>query len=180
MKNRQRCSAVLLLAVTLSTAMLTGCNSAGRSASPTIVGEWNVTYGNPVVVDVKLTRADAYSMTAKNRVTLTGGSPCQLPIGTTIATFSGSGASYTGQHGLWNTSNCSFAQWTTLRLALSGNTAIATFGTGGTLKLTRLSPVVATRKHPLLWLWLVLLALLISIITFLLLHRWRQDARSAT
>lgn len=180
MKIHQRCSAALLLAITLSTALLAGCGRTASPVSPTVVGKWNVTYGAPVIVSVELTGTDAYSMTAANPVTLTGGSPCQLPVGTTIATFSGRGASYTGQHGLWNTSNCSFARWTTLRLALNGNTAIANLGTGGILDLTRMPVAVTAKEHPTGWLWLVLIVFPVSLIAYLLVRRRRRGSGSAT
>lgn len=100
-----------------------------------IVGDWNVTYGAPAVVTISGS-GGAYTETAKSPVRVTGSS-CYLAPGTIIATFSGLGTSYTGQHGLWYVNNCSFARWVSLRLTLNGNTLKGVFGDGGTVIFTR-------------------------------------------
>ena len=93
--------------------------AAAATANP-IVGDWHVTYGNRAVVKMTLS-AGKYTETAKTRVRVTGSS-CYLPAGTVIATFHSTGnRSYSGRHGLWFISNCSFDQWTSLTLKLSRN-----------------------------------------------------------
>jgi hypothetical protein len=106
----------------------------GRSVAPSdpIVGEWDVTYGAPAVVTMALT-GGVYTETAKTPIELTGGSSCSLPPGTVIATFSQIGPrSYSGRHGLWFQSNCSFASYASFRLTLSANglTLTSTLGNG--------------------------------------------------
>jgi hypothetical protein len=157
--------------------------SAARGANPidaapaTIVGTWKVTYGSPAVVKIELTGANAYTMTAKTPVTLTGGSSCHLAIGTVIATFSGSGSSYTGRHGLWHRNDCLFAYWTTLSLTLNGNRVIETLGNGEAHTLARVPLAVTTnnRAKSWWWLWLLLLALIIVTIAYFIFRRKRQD-----
>ena len=66
-------------------------------------------------------KAGKYTERAKTRVRVVGAS-CYLPVGTVIATFHSTGnRSYAGRHGLWSTSDCSFAHWTRLTLKLSRN-----------------------------------------------------------
>ena len=134
-----------------------------------------MTYGAPATVNVQSTSADAYSITAASGVTLTGGSTCQLPIGTTIATVTGHGASYSGQHGLWNVSDCSFAYWTALTLALNGNTVVEQIGNGEVHNLTRLASVTPAKHSRTLWPWIVLFLLVSCVIAYLLIHRRRQN-----
>jgi hypothetical protein len=101
-----------------------------------IIGDWTVTYGAPAVVTMSLS-GSVYTETAKSPVRLTANS-CYLPPGTIIATFSGSGNSYSGKHGLWYTSNCSFAYWTSLSLTLNGNTLTGVMGDGETYIFTKI------------------------------------------
>lgn len=77
-------------------------------------------------------------MTAKTPVQVTNAS-CNLPPGTLIATFAANGAdSYTGQHGLWNISNCTFAQQTTVTLTLHRDGHLSeVLGNGERHNLTR-------------------------------------------
>jgi hypothetical protein len=94
--------------------------TAAAAASDPIVGDWHVTYGAPAVVKMTLS-GGVYTETAKTPVRVVGSS-CDLPAGTVIATFSATGShSYSGQHGLWFTSNCSFDQWTSWNLTQSSN-----------------------------------------------------------
>lgn len=115
--------------------------TAAAAASNPIVGEWHVTYGNRAVVKMTL-KAGKYTETAKTRVRVVGAS-CYLPVGTVIATFhSTGGRSYAGRHGLWNTSNCSFAYWTsmTLKLSRDGKTLTAVIpAVNATLKFTKIT-----------------------------------------
>jgi hypothetical protein len=113
--------------------------SATSSTSDPIVGDWLVTYGNTTVVAMSYS-GGVYTETATQPVKLTGGSSCFLPPGTVIATFSWSGNSYSGQHGLWYTSDCSFAEWTSLKLTLAGDTLTGVLGSGGEVVFTRVGP----------------------------------------
>jgi hypothetical protein len=79
-------------------------------------------------------------MTALTPIELTGGSPCSLPKGTLIAMFSGTGKTLTGQHGLWNSSNCAFVEWTSLSVTVkSNNKLVEQLGNGETHKLKRVA-----------------------------------------
>lgn len=102
--------------------------AALTSADNSLVGNWSVTFGNTTVVAISFEEG-AYTVTATEPVQVTG-SPCYLPPGTVIATFSGAGNSYSGKGGLWNTSNCSFLEWTSLELTLDGNALTASYGSG--------------------------------------------------
>jgi hypothetical protein len=107
-------------------------------ASTTVTGKWHVTYGNAAEVKIKLTGTNAYTMKALTPIEITGGSSCTLPKGTVIATFSGTGTTLTGQHGLWNTSNCAFVDWTSLRVVVkNSNKLVEHLGNGEVHKLTR-------------------------------------------
>ena len=118
--------------------------SHAAAAAPTIdpiVGDWNVTYGAPAVVTMTLS-GGVYTVTAKTPVRVTGSS-CDLPIGTILATFSSIGGNaYSGQHGLWYTSNCSFGFWDSMSLTLSsdGNTLTGVLAGGyGTVTFTKVA-----------------------------------------
>jgi hypothetical protein len=100
-----------------------------------------VTYGNPDVVSMTLSDG-VYTETAVTPVQVVGAS-CDLPVGTVIATFSSTGGdSYSGEHGLWYTSNCSFAYSTSLSLTLSnsGETLTGVLGNGEDVTFTRSLP----------------------------------------
>lgn len=101
--------------------------SASASTDP-VVGNWRVTFGNTTVVAIT-SSGGTYTVTATEPVQVTGSS-CYLPPGTVIATFSGSGSTYTGQGGLWYTSNCAFYEWTSLEVTLEGDTLTAKYGNG--------------------------------------------------
>ena len=90
-----------------------GMRCPRRRAAFTCRGTWRVTYGAPALVRIEATGSDQYVLTAATPVTVTGAA-CQLPIGTAIATTTGSGTAYTGQHGLWNIADCAFAQYATI------------------------------------------------------------------
>ena len=150
-------------------ALIVGLNTFASSAGPqgsSFAGTWRITYGAPTVVEIQSTGGDKYKIVARSPVTLTGGSSCHLPVGTTIATFTGTGHSYIGRHGLWNRSNCVFASWTTVSLALNGNKATENLGNGEFHTLSR-SSVARSGKQPswYLW-WLLLLVLLAATIAF--------------
>lgn len=107
-----------------------------------IVGDWSVTYGAPAVVTMSRS-STGYTVTAKSLIRVVGAS-CDLPTGTVLATFSGSGTSYSGRHGLWFPSDCSFASWTPINLTLKatakgvGSTLTAVFKAHYNLVFTKL------------------------------------------
>jgi hypothetical protein len=106
------------------------------AASP--AGTWDVTYGAPAVVSI--TEAGSlYTITATTAINVVG-SECYLSAGTKLATFSATGqGAYSGQHGLWQTTNCSFASWTPTTFTLSGSTLTARLSSGSS------TPVIFTR-----------------------------------
>ena len=133
-----------LISLTLITAALTGAafsgsgNALASAASNPIVGEWKVTYGAPAIVSMSLSNG-VYKERAKTRVRVTGSS-CYLPHGTLIATFHLVRKNhYSGRHGLWSTSDCSFAYWTHLRLTLEGGgrKLVGVLGGGATVIFTK-------------------------------------------
>lgn len=141
----------LILTATLTLALALGLAASGawsaplfaRTAAPStndpIVGDWNITYGAPAVVTMSIS-GGVYTETAKSPVRVTTSS-CDLPSGTVIATFSSAGGnSYSGKHGLWSTTNCSFAYWTSLKLTLSsdGRTLTSVLGNGETPTFTKI------------------------------------------
>jgi hypothetical protein len=118
---------------------------AAAATSNPIVGDWHVTYGNRAVVKMTL-KAGKYTETAKTRIRVVGSS-CYLPAGTVIATFHSTGSrSYSGRHGLWWTSNCSFAYWTswTLKLSRDGQTLTGVIpAVNETIKFSKITAVSA-------------------------------------
>jgi hypothetical protein len=131
-------------AATLSVAHSQAANPTVPAASTTHTasaaspaGTWDVTYGAPAVVSIAES-GSLYTITATTAINVVG-SECYLPVGTKLGTFSATGpGTYTGQHGLWYTSNCSFASWTPTTFTLSGSTLTAHFSSVST-------PVVFTR-----------------------------------
>lgn len=120
---------VLALCAVLGGSTIAMLEPASASASPDpVVGDWRVTFGNTTVVTIS-NSGGTYTVTATEPVQVTGSS-CYVPPGTVIATFSGSGGSYSGQGGLWLTSNCSFYEWTSLEVTLEGDTLTAKYGNG--------------------------------------------------
>jgi hypothetical protein len=127
-------------------------------------------------VTIQSTGGDNYTMNASTPVKVDGGSNlCHLGVGTTLATFSGSGTSFTGKHGLWSTTNCAFSQWTSLHLVVGQTTAVASLGSGGSITLTRVPTVQGGSD-----LWLILLVLVIAalIVAYLLIRRRRGHAQT--
>ena len=58
-------------ALLMSVGLLAACSSS--PTAPTVVGTWHVKYGAPAVVSIESTGTDAYTMTGKTPVTVTGG-----------------------------------------------------------------------------------------------------------
>jgi hypothetical protein len=123
--------------------VLSGTIESAASPTPTVsvaspLGTWNVTYGAPAVVSITKSGSQ-YTIAATTTVNVEG-SQCSLPVGTDLATFSATGpGTYSGRHGLWSTTNCSFASWTPTAFTLSGSTLTARFSSAST------SPVIFTR-----------------------------------
>jgi hypothetical protein len=149
-----------IIAITAVTLTVSACGSSAatlsvahsRAANPTVsaaspaptksaaspVGTWNVTYGAPAVVSIT-DSGSLYTITATTAINVVG-SECYLPAGTKLATFSATGpGTYSGQHGLWYTTNCSFASWTPTTFTLSGSTLTAHFSSASS------TPVIFTR-----------------------------------
>src|SRR5262249_2262632 len=70
--------------------------------------------------------------------------------GTILATFSGSPPTYSGQHGLWYASDCSFGAWDPGSFTLSGNTLTFT-SPGGypPATFTQVPPITLSSLTPL-------------------------------
>jgi hypothetical protein len=134
---------VLLVALALFFAF---AGSAAAESSDPLVGNWTVTYGNTTVVAIS-SSGGTYSVTATEPLQVTGSS-CYLSPGTVIATFSGSGSSYSGQGGLWFMSNCSFKEWTSLALTLEGDTLTAEYGSGCASSLSCAKAIFTRVKPP--------------------------------
>jgi hypothetical protein len=129
------------LAAGVAPATSAAAATGTAATSNPIVGKWHVTYGNRAVVKMTL-KAGKYTERAVTRIRVVDAS-CYLPVGTVLATFhSTGGRSYAGRHGLWNTSNCSFAYWTpmTLKLSRDGDTLTAVLpAINGSLKFTKIT-----------------------------------------
>ena len=93
-----------------------------------MTGDWSLKNPSPSVLTISGSNG-SYTVTAKSRVQVTGSS-CFLPPGTLIATFSGSGPSFTGRHPLWDVSTCSFVRWTPVTVTLAGTTLTVVLGNG--------------------------------------------------
>jgi hypothetical protein len=137
---RARVIVLALMVAALSSAFLPATAGAVTATTPDpIVGAWTVTYGATSTVSMTLT-SGVYAERALTPVRVTGGS-CALPAGTVIATFSRTGpGAYSGRHGLWFTSNCSFDTWDNMTLTLSkdGKTLTAVLAGGyGTIAFTK-------------------------------------------
>jgi hypothetical protein len=113
---------VALVTLTLLFALSARASADDVPGDP-VVGNWSVTYGNTTTVAISLSDG-VYTETATEPLQVTRSS-CYLPPGTVIATFSASGNGYSGQHGLWWTSDCSFAQWAPLDLKLLDATRLS-------------------------------------------------------
>ena len=129
----------LVVVVVAALLLLSRCSRtvAGRGSLATIVGDWWVTYGAPAVVTITRSHG-GYLMTAKTPVRVAT-KTCDLPSGTEIATFKArTDGSFAGQHGLWNPSNCVFAEHTGVTLALHGEDHLAMLiGNAQRYELTR-------------------------------------------
>jgi hypothetical protein len=89
---------ILALCSALGGSTITMLEPASASASSDpVVGDWRVTFGNTTVVAIS-DSGGTYTVTATEPLQVTGSS-CYLPPGTVIATFSGSGGSYSAQGG---------------------------------------------------------------------------------
>ena len=123
------------------------CASAPGSFTPpplpsSVLGQWNTTYQNDPRVSIWTSGSDAYTITAETPVEVSGGSSCYIPIGATLATFTGSGTSYSGQHNLFYNYNCSVGGSTSFSLTLDGSTLTGDLGNGGTVAYTKISSPV--------------------------------------
>lgn len=102
-----------------------GVAPAGAANSTSVLGSYSVEYGNQAIVKVSRSSGQ-YSIVSETPILLgLNGNPtssCYLPQGTLLATFSGTGPTYPGQHGLWFDSDCSFGQWDPGTFTSSGST----------------------------------------------------------
>lgn len=145
---------------------------------PDAVGTWQITYGAPATVTITADGSGALVMTASSPVTVVG-STCQLATGTMLATLTGTTSPYTGQHGLWWTTNCAFARWTSLTLRVTGDTAQAQLGDGESLTLKRqaspaTAPSTAATHSVAPWFWLLIIAALLIALAGVLVARRRR------
>lgn len=163
-------------AIALLTAALLifgACGSgAANPADP--VGTWSVTYGAPTTVAITLS-GDTYTITAAAPVKVIG-SQCFVPSGTVLATFvGGNGGSYTGQHGLWWTNDCTFARQVPVTFALDPGGAKLTLAgsVGAPVVYTRATATTASMDAWLLIAVLVLVAVA-GVVALLVLRRRRR------
>jgi len=125
------------------TPIRTPIASAAPSPSPVPIatdvdglgGEWSAGYDVPAVVTIAFADG-AYSVVAESPVRVTG-SDCDVPSGTLLATFAGSSGSYSGQHGVWLTSDCSFSRWAPVTLTLADSRLTAVLDNGERRLFTR-------------------------------------------
>jgi hypothetical protein len=137
---------VVLAAGVTALMSVVGAAASATTSQPTpdpIPGDWSVTYGSPSVVTMSGS-SGSYAVTAKSRIQVVGAA-CFLPPGTMIATFSKSGGSYSGQHGLWYPSNCSFARWDPMTLVLNGKTLTANLAGLGPIVFTKIRDAVVPK-----------------------------------
>jgi hypothetical protein len=134
--------------VLMSVVVATASTAASQPTPDPILGDWSVSYGSPSVVTMTGS-GSSYTVTAKSRVQVIGAA-CSIPPGTLIATFSRPGSSYTGQHGLWYPSNCSFARWDPMTLVLNGRTLTASLAGGfGTIIFTKIRDAIVPKPTSL-------------------------------
>jgi pimeloyl-ACP methyl ester carboxylesterase len=146
---------VLTLVVAFLAIPALSRTASAATAAPTIdpiVGDWSAKYRETQAVVTMSRSGGSYTETAKSPFQLSGSS-CILPPGTILATFSGSGNMYSGQHGLWHTGDCSFGIWTSLSLTLSGSTLTGVLGGGfGTVIFTKVgSPPPFAHVRPIIF-----------------------------
>ena len=145
---------VVLAAVVTALMSVVGASASATTSQPTpdpIAGDWSVIYGSPSVVTMSGS-SGSYAVTAKSRIQVAGAA-CFLPPGTLIATFSKSGGSYSGQHGLWYASNCSFARWDPMTLVLHGTTLTANLAGFGPTVFTKIRDAVVPKPTQPTSLW---------------------------
>src|ERR1700683_425420 len=143
---------VVLPAALTSTALASSGQPASTSVDATmapaaltsdpVVGDWYVTYGNTTVVEITES-GGVYTETSTEPVQVTGSS-CYLPTGTVISTFKVSGGGYSGEHGLWFTSDCSFDKEAPMTITLEGDTLSGEIVGFERLVFTRALPDVVT------------------------------------
>jgi hypothetical protein len=124
----------LVVAVVLAVVLVGGL-VAQRTSSDPLVGDWDVTYGAPAIVTIAKS-GDGYTVTAKTPVRVVQAT-CDLPSGTSLATFSAAGPAHEGQHGLWWTNDCAFARWAPATFILDGRTLEAKLTDGQTVTFTK-------------------------------------------
>src|ERR1700676_3321710 len=137
LSGRRLGAMALTIAIGVSLASI-GSASVASAAVPKVTGKWSVTYGALTEVKIKSTGHHTFAMSALAPIEITGGSTCRLPVGTVIATFSGKGTTFSGQHGTYYNSNCAFAAWTTFTVtALNATSFVGHLGSGETHTYTR-------------------------------------------
>jgi hypothetical protein len=124
----------LVVAVVLVVTVVGGVVALRPSSDP-LVGDWDVTYGAPAIVTIAKS-GDGYTVTAKTPVRVVHAT-CDLPSGTSLATFSAAGPDHEGQHGLWWTNDCAFARWAPGTFTLDGRTLEARFTNGQSVTFTK-------------------------------------------
>ncbi len=131
---------VVFFALFLSSAHSPALASPGES----LVGVWRY-QGEPELLVELSASAGGYTVTALED-THVANSSCPLAAGTVLEKFSESGAGYSGEAALWNTSTCAFVEWATLEYEWEGEQLLGTiagvcgFGCGPTL--VRAKPLV--------------------------------------
>jgi hypothetical protein len=154
---RAVCIRLAIVALTSAAVLSAGMvASASTVKANPVVGDWNVTYGNQAIVKI-VRSGNGYAVVSKTPVQLgSNGTPtssCYLPQGTLLATFSGTSPTYSGQHGLWYNSNCSFGVWDQGSFSLSSATLTFTSSNGyGTVVFTKVTapPTPSLRSMGLL------------------------------
>jgi len=127
----------------MSVGLATSAAATNQPNPDPIPGDWSVTYGSPSVVTISGS-AGSYTVRAKSRVQVNGTS-CFLAPGTLLATFSGSGGSYSGRHSLWQPSNCSFASWDPMTLTLKGTKLTAVLAGFGPIVFTKIRSAIVPK-----------------------------------
>jgi len=139
---RARVIVLTLMVAALAAALLSGGAVAAAAAADPIVGDWNVTYSAPATIAMTLANG-VYTETAETPVEI-GASTCALPVGTVLSTFTQTGpGTYSGQHGIWSTTNCALETPIGMTATLSGdgNTLTAALADNyATLVFTKIHP----------------------------------------
>jgi len=143
-QNNADCSSTTPVQPTTPTTTETSPAAAAPTSTTAvdpILGDWSVTYGAPSVVSISASDGQ-YVMRAKSPIRVINSS-CDLPTGTVIATFTGSGLQYSGNHGLWYAGNCVFARQAHVDISLepSHNAFLAVIDNSqGSYRFTKLTP----------------------------------------